>query len=156
MAGGESGIVEFKSSLRWDMSEARVNKVLESMVIKTIAGFMNSEGGTLLIGVNDSGEPIGLVGDFKSLKGQDRDAFELHLQQLVARDLGDAISAAYLTVNFHEIDGENICQVTVNPSDEPVYVENATQAMFFIRSGNLTKSLPVDETVKYVQLRWGT
>ena len=73
----------------------------------------------------------------------------------MARDLGEALSASYMTVNFHEIDGEDICQVTVDPSDEPVYVENSKQALFYLRSGNLTRALPVDETVKYVQHRWG-
>ena len=155
MACGENNRLEFKSSIRWDVDEGRVSKVLEGVAIKTIAGFLNAEGGTLLIGVDDSGRAVGLAGDYKSLKGQNRDAFEQHLQQVVARDLGEALSASYMTVNFHEIDGEDICQVTVDPSDEPVYVENSKQALFYLRSGNLTRALPVDETVKYVQHRWG-
>ena len=155
IAGGENQKLEFKSSLRWDISEEKVNKVLESVIVKTLAGFLNAEGGTLLIGVNNSGGVIGLASDYGSLKGQGRDAFELHLHQIVSRDLGEAISASYLTVNFHEIDGKDICQVTVDPSNEPVYVENSNQAFFYLRNGNLTHALPVDETVKYVQHRWG-
>ena len=156
IAGGENKMLEFKSSLRWDTNEQQVNKELEGMVVKTLAAFLNTEGGTLLIGVDDSGGIIGLAGDYGSLKGQSRDAFQLHLQNVVGRDLGDALSAAYLTVNFHEIDGEDICQVTVDPSDQPVYVENSNQALFYVRSGNMTRSLPVDETVKFVQHRWGS
>ena len=155
MTHGEGGAIEFKSSLRWDLEEGRVNKALEATVVKTIAGFLNGKGGTLLIGVNDSGRAVGLAEDYKTLKGQDRDAFERQLQQVVSRDLGEAVSSSYVMVNFHEIDGEDICQVTVDPSDEPVYVENSSQAFFYLRTGNLTKALPVDETVKYVQLRWG-
>ena len=155
MACGENNRLEFKSSIRWNVDEGRVNKVLEGVAIKTIAGFLNAEGGTLLMGVDDSGRAVGLAGDYKSLKGQNRDAFEQHLLQVVTRDLGEALSASYMTVNFHEIDGEDICQVTVDPSDEPVYVENSKQALFYLRSGNLTRALPVDETVKYVQRRWG-
>ena len=156
IAGGENKMLEFKSSLRWDMDKQQVNKNLEDVVVKTLAGFLNTDGGTLLIGVDDSGGIIGLAGDYGSLKDQSRDAFERHLQQVVARDLGDALSASYLTVNFHEIDGEDICQVTVDPSNQPVYVENPDQALFYVRSGNLTRSLPVDETVKFVQHRWGS
>ena len=155
MVGGENKRVEFKSSLRWDVDEQKVNKVLEDVVAKTIAGFLNTTGGTLLIGVNDSGRAIGLAGDYGTLKGQSRDAFELHLQQIVARDLGEAMSASYLTVNFHEIDDEDICQVTVDSSDQPVYVENASHALFYVRLGNLTRALPVDETVQYVHRHWG-
>ena len=155
IADGENKRLEFKSSLRWGMDEGKVNKVLEGVVVKTIAGFLNTEGGTLLIGVDNTGGAIGLAGDYGTLNGQSRDAFELHLQQIVARDLGEALSASYLTVNFHEIDGEDICQVTIDPSDQPVYVENSNQALFYVRNGNLTRSLPVDETVRYVQHRWG-
>ena len=155
IAGGENKRLEFKSSLRWDTVEKSVNKNLEGVVVKSLAGFLNTEGGALVIGVDDGGSAIGLAGDYGSLKGRSRDAFELHLQNVVARDLGDGLSASYLTVNFHEIDGADICQVTVDPSDQPVYVDNSNRALFYVRSGNLTRALPVDETVMYVQRRWG-
>ncbi len=155
MACGENERVEFKSSLRWAVNEERVNKALEAVTIKTLAGFLNSEGGTLLIGVDDSGRAVGLAEDYKTLKGQSRDAFEQHLQHIVASNLGEALSVSYMTVNFHEIDGKDICQVAVDTSDEPVYVENASQPLFYVRNGNLTQPLPVDETVKYVQRHWG-
>ena len=60
MACGENNRLEFKSSIRWDVDEGRVSKVLEGVAIKTIAGFLNAEGGTLLIGVDDSGRAVGL------------------------------------------------------------------------------------------------
>ena len=155
MARGESDTVEFKSSLRWDRREERVNKVLEGVVVKTLAGFLNGKGGTLLIGVDDAGAAVGVSADYRTLRKQDRDGFELHLQQLVTRDLGEAASASFLTVNFHEIDGEDICQVTIEPSDHPIYVDSEKQAVFYLRTGNATRPLPVDEAVKYVQHRWG-
>ena len=155
IACGETQGVEFKSSLRWDLNEQRVNKALEGVVIKTLAGFLNADGGVLLIGVGESGDVIGLSGDYASLKSPDRDTFEQHLHQVVAKDLGATVSTSYLTVNFHEIDGKDICQIAVESSDEPVFVEHSNQALFYVRSGNLTRPLPVDETVKYVQHRWG-
>ena len=89
IAGGENKRLEFKSSLRWDTVEKAVNKNLEGVVVKSLAGFLNTEGGALVIGVDDGGSAIGLAGDYGSLKGRSRDAFELHLQNVVARDLGD-------------------------------------------------------------------
>ena len=155
MADGEGETVEFKSSLRWDRRDEQVNKILEGVVIKTVAGFLNAKGGTLLIGVDDAGAAVGIAADYSTLKKQDRDGFELHLQQIVTRDLGEAATASFMAVNFHEIDGEDICQVTIEPSDHPIYVDTQKQAVFFLRSGNATRPLPVDETVKYVQHRWG-
>ena len=140
--------------MRWDLREEKINKDLEGVVIKTLAGFLNGKGGTLLVGVDDSGTIVGLSGDYGSLKSHTRDGFEQHLQQIIGRDLGEALSASFLTVNFHEIDGEDICQITIEPSEHPIYVENGSKAVFYLRSGNLTRPLPVDEAVKYVQHRW--
>ena len=155
IAAGESDTLEFKSSLRWDRREDRVNKALEGVVVKTLAGFLNAVGGTLLIGVDDAGAPVGLAADYGTLKKQDRDGFELHLQNVFARDLGEAASASFLNVNFHEIDGRDICQITVEPSDFPIYVEHQKEAVFYLRVGPGTRALPVKEAVKYVGQRWG-
>ena len=127
----------------------------EGVVVKTLAGFLNGKGGTLLIGVDDAGGAVGIAADYRTLRKQDRDGFELHLQQLVTRDLGEAASASFLTVNFHEIDGEDICQIAIEPCDHPIYVDSEKQAVFYLRTGNATRPLPVDEAVKYVQHRWG-
>ena len=155
IAGGESETLEFKSSLRWDHRKERVNKALEGVVVKTLAGFLNAAGGTLLIGVNDHGNPVGLADDYRSLSRWDRDGFELHLQGLLVRDLGESAASSFLAVNFHEIDGQDICQVTVERSDHPIYVEHQNEAIFYLRVGNGTRALPVNEVVKYVQTRWG-
>ena len=152
--GGESDRVEFKSSLRWDLRESKTNKLLEKVVMKTLAGFLNTKGGTLLIGVDDGGAVIGLAADYGTLHKKDRDGFELHLRQLVARDLGEAASV-FLTVTFHEIDGRDVCQITVEPSDYPIYVDDRKTAVFYLRTGNATRALPVDEAVKHIQHRWG-
>ncbi len=154
MAAGENETLEFKSSLRWDRRDERVNKELEKVVVKTLAGFLNGKGGTLLIGVEDAGVVVGISVDYGTLRKSDRDGFELHLQQIIARDLGEAASS-YLTITFHEIDGQDICQVTVDASDHPIYVEDHNTAVFYLRTGNATRPLPVNEAVKYVPRRWG-
>ena len=155
LAAGESGSLEFKSSLRWDRREEQVNKAIEHMVVKTLAAFLNAAGGTLLIGIDDGGIPVGLAADYGTFKKKDRDGFESHLQAVLVRDLGESASSSFLTVNFHAIDGSDICQVTVEPSDHPIYVEYQNEAIFYLRVGNGTRALPVDETVKHVGQRWG-
>ena len=154
MASGEDSKLEFKSSLRWDVQKEHVNRALEKAVIKTLAGFLNAEGGTLLIGVNDAGDAVGIAVDYNTLKKSNRDGFELHLRNLITRDLGDA-AAVYLTVTFHEIDGHDICQISIDPSDHPIYVEDKKEAIFFLRTGNATRPLSVKEAIKYVPHRWG-
>ena len=155
IAAGESETLEFKSSLRWDRREDRVNKKLKGVMVKTVAGFLNAASGTLLIGVDDAGALVGLAADYGTLKKQDRDGFELHLQNIFARNFGEAAAAAFLNVNFHEIDGQDICHVTMEPSEFPIYVEHQKEAIFYLRVGNGTRALPVKEAVHYVGQRWG-
>src|ERR1700733_14410999 len=77
---GEGQILEFKSSLRWDLNLNQVNKELTKTVAKTVAGFMNAHGGTLLIGVSDGGEVLGIDSDIASLSKKNIDGFELNLR----------------------------------------------------------------------------
>ena len=156
IAAGEHEALEFKSSLRWDRQQKRVNKDLENAVVKTLAGFLNSKhGGDLLVGVADDGTVVGLKDDYESLRKKDQDGFELHLRQIIGRDLGASVSF-FLTITFHGIDGDEICQVTVAPSSDPIYVKDPKGSgdVLYFRDGNATRPLPVNEAVKYVQNRW--
>lgn len=150
---GESAQLEFKSSLRWDYKQSNKNKALERAVAKTIAGFTNAKGGTLLIGVDDDGEILGLLPDFESLGKPNRDGFELQLTRVLSSSLGESV-LAFVTITFHETDGKDVCQVSVEPSDHAVYLTDEGEQALFVRMGNMTKALPIDEAVKYVGSRW--
>lgn len=82
IAEGESDGLEFKSSLRWSYQGACLDKRLEDVILKSIAAFANREGGTLLIGVSDEGEILGIEHDCTTLAGT-KDEFELHLRNLL-------------------------------------------------------------------------
>ena len=153
MTEGESATTEFKSTLRWDRDRSGVNKDLEHVVVKTLAGFLNASGGTLLLGVDDEGRAIGIEDDYSTLRSHNRDGFERRLRELVEQFLGATI-AAELTVTFHEIDGSDICQVTVDPSDDDVWVVHGKESIFYLRIGPATKPLSVKDAVDYVKKRW--
>jgi hypothetical protein len=156
IAKGESTTLEFKSSLRWGVPEGGVNKALEKVIVKTVAGFLNGkDGGTLLIGVADDGTILGLAGDYGSSSSiGGRDGFELHLRKLLSNAIGESVHA-FVTVTFHDVGGNDVCQVRIDPSDHPVYVQDEGKSVFFLRTGNATNALPVDEVVKYYATRWG-
>ena len=103
MAAGESKWVEFKASACFDRESGNRNKDLEFGVAKTIAGFANAHGGTLLIGVNDDGEAVGLKDDYRlaNQKRQDRDGYENWLTTMLAEVLGK-VATSYLTVTFRD------------------------------------------------------
>src|ERR1700736_4234749 len=61
---GESKTLEFKSTLRWNLKEdRRDDKAITHAVLKTIAAFLNTDGGDLLVGVADDGSIIGIERD---------------------------------------------------------------------------------------------
>lgn len=150
---GESATLEFKSTLRWDLIQDRVNKDLEHSVLKTIAAFLNSNGGTLLIGVDDNGNVLGLKNDMKTVKKHDKDGFEQTLMNLIVSRIGAEV-AALVVPRFEEIDGNTVCVVEVDQGGGPAYVETNRGKQFFVRVGNTTRPLDPEETVTYVDSHW--
>ncbi len=150
---GESAAVEFKASLRWDVQEQRVNKALERVVAKTVAGFLNGRGGTLLLGVDDAGGIPGLAADYATLTRPDRDGFERHLMQSLTAALGTA-ARRFVAATFADVAGADVCVLSIGPADAPVYLREAGDARLYLRTGNATTPLPLDEAVRYVRSRW--
>ncbi len=68
IAGDETHQVEFKATARWNLLEQCKDKRTEDAIVKTVAGFLNTDGGTLFVGVNDQREPIGLAHDAALVK----------------------------------------------------------------------------------------
>jgi len=155
IANGESATTEFKSSARWDLRERNTNKLLEKVIVKTLAGFLNAGGGKLLIGVDDNGNIIGLEKDYQTLKKKDRDGYELFLTQLMSRNVGKEI-CPYIHVSFHDVSGQDICLMSAEPSPKPVYVKEGNDEKFFLRTGNSTQQLNAKEAVSYTSTHWVT
>lgn len=150
---GESETLEFKQTLRWDTEQQRTNKALELAVVKTLAGFLNTKGGTLLIGISDDGALFGIEQDCSTLKHPDRDGFEQYVIQLMARQCGtDVCPLVHLL--FHPIEKHEIARIYVEPAPHPVYVASNSRNFFYIRTGNGTRALEVDEALSYIPSHW--
>jgi len=152
---GESHAVEFKETARWDVKQNQPSKIMEKVIVDTAAAFLNSEGGTLLIGVKDNGDVGGLVNDYRLFGKKDglRDAFENWLVQYLLNQYQKDI-APCLKVSFHEINGLDVCRLSISPAPRPVYVKEGNNEQFFIRTGNSKKQLSTSETVQYCKQRW--
>lgn len=153
MAQGESSKVEFKSSLRWDYRLSQVNKALEVAILKTIVGYLNTDGGILLIGVTDSREILGIENDYKTLRKGDRDGYELHLNKLISEYI-DKEHCLNVSISFHEMDGKDICMLQVESSAKPAYLKEEQGARFYIRTGNQTQPLDTKEAHDYIVQHW--
>ncbi len=151
--GGESDYVEFKSSLRWDYDHGNVNKVMESVIAKTIAAFMNSEGGKLFIGVNDAGEVLGLEKDYETLKNKNKDGFLLQLTQVINTYLGKEFNQ-YASIKIVPVGGKDVCVVDVANSAMPVYLKNNDKEEFYIRASASSQPMSIREANEYIRTHW--
>jgi hypothetical protein len=147
---GEGSNLEFKSTLQWDVVEDRQNKSLRDSVLKTIAAFMNSNGGSLLIGVEDSGQIFGLNKDL-SILGDSQDRFFQLLSSLVADKIGPQY-ASLVSPQVEDIDGKKICVVKTSKSSEPAFLDGQRGREFFVRVGNTTRALDPEQTVNYIEI----
>ena len=150
---GEGRKIEFKRSLRWDFEKGAVNKDLEKPVIKTIAGFLNSEGGSLIIGISDKKLVRGLENDFRTLPKKDKDGFENFLTQVIRSKIGSQ-SLRLINFEFYYASGKTVCLIKVKKSEDPVFTKINGSEEFFVRVGNSTASLSISESVNYIKNHW--
>jgi schlafen family protein/Eco57I restriction-modification methylase len=154
IAKGESATLEFKSSARWDMKQNKADKLIEGIVVKTVAALLNSEGGALLLGVDDDRNVIGLAHDYKLFGKKDsRDAYENFLTGLLLNNLGKD-SAALFSITFHELDGKDVCKVEAKKSPKPVFVKDPSGEHLYIRAGNSTRQPTTKEAIDYCKMHW--
>jgi hypothetical protein len=152
---GESKTLEFKSTLRWSLKEDRQDdKAVTHAVLKTIAAFLNTEGGDLLIGVADDGSIVGIERD--GLESNDK--FMLHLAQIVRNGLGDRAGTC-IDPKTQIVQGKTVCVVSCQRSPEPVFLkwkgmESSTDGDFFVRSGPGTVKLAPDSAKEYIRTRF--
>ncbi len=143
---GESDNLEFKSTFRWDIRQNKKNPAIEHASLKTMAAFMNSDGGDLLIGVEDNGNMLGV-----ELDGfPNEDKFLLHIWSLIKSSMGQDISP-YLKTTLEKLDGKTVCRVMCLPSPKPIFLrQKGFDESFYIRIGPSTGSLEISEALKYI------
>lgn len=156
---GENKRLEFKATLRWNVRDAKVDRKMEEIVLKTVSAFANADGGKLLIGVEDSGEICGLQDDLRSIKEATKDGFEIHLRNILNASFGKEFAATHIDIQFPVVNGKEICEVDVRRSNTPLYCEATEKSgmrvkKFYIRSGNSSQELDIQETASYIKFRF--
>ena len=152
---GESKTLEFKSTLRLNLKEDRQDdKGVTQAVLKTIAAFLNTEGGDLLIGVADDKSILGIERD--QLESDDK--FMRHLAQVARNALGDRAGTC-IDPKTQVVQGKTVCVVSCQRSPEPVFLkwkgmEAAPEGDFYVRSGPGSVRLSPDDAREYVGTRF--
>jgi len=152
----ESKTLEFKSTLRWNLKEDRKDdKHVTHAVLKAIAAFLNTEGGDLLIGVDDDRNVLGIEND----RLESDDKFMLHLAQVVRNGLGDR-AGTRIDPRTQMVEGKTVCLVSCQRSPEPVFLswkglEKAEGGDFYVRSGPGSVCLSPEDAKSYIRTRFG-
>lgn len=151
---GENDYVEFKSTLVYCLREQKPMKYIGRSIAKSINSFLNSEGGSLFVGVSDDGAILGLDKDFNSLnKSNPKDAFLLRFDNLIRDYLGKEY-LHYLSPKFAEIDGKEVFIVKVSTSSKPVYLISDNKEEFYIRGSASAQVLSMKEAHEYISMHW--
>ena len=149
LLNGESESVELKSTLCTNLHTGNKDPRMELAVLKTLAGFLNTNGGMLIIGISDNGNPIGIqVDDFEN-----EDKMSLHVVNLVKTRMGVQAMTS-LHVHFDDHDDCRVMVIKCRKSPTPVFVKDGTIERFYIRTGPSTTELTGSQTQEYIKHRF--
>ena len=137
---GESEAVEFKCTLRTNLHTNSPDQRMELAVLKTIAGFINNGGGTLIVGVTDDGSPVGLQAD--GFPNEDKMA--LHLVNIVKARMG-VLAMINVHIKFDDYQGNRVLVARCSRGSAPVFVKDGDIERFYIRTGPSTTELAASQ-----------
>jgi len=155
---GESNQVEFKPALLYNFSTGKGGIGIKGIIAKTICAFLNSNGGVLIIGVTDKGEPQGLSFDFSLSEGKNpKDFFMLEFDQMLEHFLSFSIKSN-VSGQFFQFNEKDIFFVTVMPSKRrPIFLKGQNGKEFYVRGEASSRQLTdIEELVNYCIEKWGT
>lgn len=145
---GESDATEFKSTLRWNLHIDKADKKIENSCLKTVAAFLNSDSGVLLVGVDDDEHVLGLEHD----RFTTEDKLLQHWNNLLKAHLGvEFMSLVRSQING--LGGRRILLVQCLRSSTPVFFRRDNDEVFYVRTGNGTSQLKPSEVLAYLELR---
>ncbi len=143
---GENEKLEFKSTLRTNIYTNEFDRKIEHSILKTITSFLNTEGGTLLIGVSDIGDIFGIEKDHF----QTNDKFNLHFTNLIKEHIGNQY-LPYLHFELVLIENKNILKVDCMKSEKPVFLKSNKIEEFYMRVGAATVQITGSKLIDYVR-----
>jgi len=112
--------------------------------LKTIVAFLNTEGGILLVGVEDNGNILGL--DLDQLPNDDK--YLLHFANLINGKIGKQFVNQIQYV-LKVIDDKKILRVDCKTSSTPVFLKIDGLEEFYVRNGPSSVQLSTSEVLEY-------
>jgi hypothetical protein len=148
IAHGENDLLEFKSTIRANLHAGKPGKEIELAWLKSVVAFCNTEGGSILLGVKDNGEILGLEAD----NFQNDDKCLLHVQNLIKEHVGLEY-LPYVKFTLVDMGDKKILAVQCSPLKRIMLLKSAGKEQFYVRSGPSSIELPMSKVLEYVNDR---
>ena len=146
---GESKTLEFKETFSLDVRKGTKEKYIELSALKTIGAFLNTEGGDLLIGVNDDEEVLGVDAEIKKFYKND-DKYLLNFKNHIKSKIGEGFYPL-LDYKLIEVDGKRVLRVNCGMATTPCFLGDTD---FYVRSGPSTDKLMGRKQHEYISTRF--
>jgi uncharacterized protein YaaQ len=178
IAAGENERVEFKFKALWstrlskvesdasDSAEVRKYRTNASkfIIARSIAGFLNSSGGDLIIGIEEDRvknviSVVGIDDDYSRLLEKDRnpDGYRrMLIDSVIRRYIPEIYETAsrFIRITFPVISEKTLCHVHITPADKPVFVDTGKEEFFFIRVDASTRNISGKTLTGYILTRF--
>ena len=141
----ESKTLEFKSTIRFNLHSEKNDKAIEQAWLKSVAAFLNTEGGVLIMGIDDAGNIQGIEKDnFENI-----DKASLHVKNLISKFLGIEFMKF---VNIHSgiINKKPIIAMVCKQSTKPAYINISNEELFYIRIGPSSTKLTISQAIEHI------
>lgn len=147
--GREDQYTEFKSSIVYPANNGMradlIRQTQEIMIV--ICGFLNAEGGTLYLGVNNEGVACGLDNDLEHFKGS-LDKFDLHVRNSIRQYLGMEANSR-VRIFYPSTDERLVYAIEVEPCPNPVKCND----IYYQRQGSSTWPLLNEDVDAFLKRR---
>jgi len=160
--GPESTTVEYKSSIVYDPRTSTADIAAQAAnIITELAALMNTEGGKLIIGVNDKTQVVtGIEQDYPHLNDDDQDSFTYqqnndgYEQKLrhVLNYLCPTLAGSLVEFKFKSKNSHDYCVIEVKRADRPIWVrgQQGQGSFLYIRQGNRRKTIFGEELTNFI------
>jgi len=177
---GENDRIEFKLQSLWsaDLTKEEIltsgsseirkyrNNASKFIIARSIAGFLNTDGGDLIIGIQEdriknSIQAVGIEEDYHKLQDKDRnpDGYRrMIVDSIIQKYLPEIFNTAsrFIHLSFPSLSGRTLCHVHITPSDKPVFVNIGNEELFFIRVDASTRSITGKVLTQYILTRFSS
>lgn len=143
---GETDRAEFKSSFSLDLKKREKEKYIEEASLKTVVAFLNTNGGSLLVGVADDGEVLGLNDEINFIHKDNSDRFLLHWKNSLKSRIGEQYYPFVLT-QLVKLGEKIVLLVDCKSSLIPCFLDGRD---FYVRTNPATDKLEGAKLVEYV------